>query len=163
MDSGTATETVRSKTVGMGQIAVARDPESLNTILGSCIGVTLYHPRFRIGAMAHVMLPESTGGSAPAGKFADTAIPQMIKEVEKAGGSRVGLVAKMAGGACMFGKKGPIVIGQANADAVLKMLTEAGIRVLATDVGGSKGRRVAFNAANGELTINITGDPTRVL
>lgn len=163
MAPGMATETETCTTVEMGRIAVARNPESLTAILGSCIGVTLYHPRFRIGAMAHVVLPKSTGRNALPGKFADTVIPRMIQEIEKAGGRRAGLVAKMTGGACMFGNTGPFQIGQANANAVRDALDGAGIRILATDIGGSKGRRVVFNADNGELTIEIVGATPRIL
>ena len=162
MASGAATATVTLTTVEMGRIAVARAPESLVSILGSCIGVTLYHPRFRIGAMAHVVLPKSSGNIRP-GKFADTAIPQMIQEIERAGASRAGLVAKMAGGACMFGKEGPFQIGQANANAIREALAEARIGILAADLGGSKGRRVIFNAGNGDLTVEIVGAPPRIL
>ena len=156
----TATATVM--TVEMGRIAVVRAPESLVAILGSCIGVTLYHPRFRIGAMAHVVLPKSSG-NIRSGKFADTAIPQMIQEIERGGANRGGIVAKMAGGACMFGKEGPFQIGQANADAIHEALAEARIGILATDLGGSKGRRVIFNAGNGDLTVQIVGAPPRIL
>jgi chemotaxis protein CheD len=163
MASGTATETGTCTTVEMGRIAVARGSDSLTAILGSCIGVTLYHPRFRIGAMAHVVLPESGGRNAIPGKFADTAVPRMIHEIEKAGAGRTGLVAKMAGGARMFGNDGPLQIGLANIDAVCEALAEAGIRVLASDVGGSKGRRVTFNAGKGDLTIEIIGTPPRVV
>jgi len=163
MASGMAIEPGTCTTVEMGRTAVARDPGSLTAILGSCIVVTLYHPRFRIGGMSHVVLPESTGRDPRPEKSADTAIPHMIQEIEKAGGSRTGLVAKMAGGACMFGKEGPFQIGQANADAVRKALAVAGIRVLAADVGGSKGRRATFNAGNGDLTIEIVGSPPRIL
>ena len=163
MSSGTATETGTRKIVEMGRIAVARAPESLTAILGSCIGVTLYHPRFRIGAMAHVVLPQSSGGDALPGKFADTAIPQMIQVLGEAGADRSGLVTKIVGGACMFGKEGPLQIGQANAEAVRKVLAATDIRILATDIGGSKGRRVTFNADNGELAIEIVGAPPRVL
>ena len=163
MAPGTATETRTDATVEMGRIAVARAPESLTAILGSCIGVTLYHPEARIGAMAHVVLPKSAERNTLPGKFADTVIPRMIQEIQKTGAGRSGLVAKMAGGACMFGKTGPFQIGQANADAVRQALDGAGIRILATDIGGSKGRRIAFNAGNGELTIEIIGAPPRIL
>jgi chemotaxis protein CheD len=98
MDSGTAIEPRAFTTVGMGRVAVARAPGLLTSILGSCIGVAMYHPRFQIGAMAHVVLPAAMGANGPPGKFADTAIPRMIEEIEKAGGSRTGLVAKLAGG-----------------------------------------------------------------
>ena len=63
----------------------------------------------------------------------------------------------------MFGKEGPLQIGQANADAVREALAEARIGILATDLGGSKGRRVICNASTGELTIEIVGAPPRIL
>ena len=163
MAPATAAETRTGRNVEMGRIAVARDPESLTAILGSCIGVTLYNPRARIGAMAHIVLPQSAGGDALPGKFADTAIPRMIQEIETAGAGRRGLVAKMAGGACMFGQDGRVQIGQANADAVRAILEGAGIRILASDIGGPRGRRIILNAANGELTVEIIGVPPRVL
>ena len=163
MDSGTATHTGTYITVEMGRIAIARAPESLAAILGSCIGVTLYHPRTRIGAMAHVVLPESAADDTRPGKFADTAIPRMIQEIDKVGGGRTGLVAKMAGGACMFGKNGPFQIGKANADAVREALVRTGIPILAADIGGTRGRRAIFNAGNGELAIEMVGAPRRIL
>ncbi len=163
MASGIATETGTCASVDMGRIVVARDSESLRAILGSCIGVTLYHPRFRIGAMAHVVLPKSSARSDTPGRFADTAIPRMIQLIENAGANRSGIVAKMTGGARMFGKEGPLQVGLANTEAVSEVLAKAGIRVVGTDLGGSNGRRVTFDAANGDLTIEVVGAPPRTI
>jgi chemotaxis protein CheD len=163
MASGTAIEPGTCTTVGMGRVAVARAPGLLISILGSCIGVAMYQPRFQIGALAHVVLPKAMGVNGPPGKFANTAIPQMIEEIEKAGGSRAGLVAKLAGGACMFGQGGPLQIGRANADAINEALQRAGVKIVAADIGGSKGRRVTFDTASGELNIKVIGAPQRVI
>ncbi len=104
----TAREPAQKHSVGMGQIVVAEAPAELVSVLGSCVGVALYHPRLKVGALAHIVLPKSSGGGAAPGKFADTAIPYMIAELAKAGAARAGLVAKIAGGACMFGVSGPL-------------------------------------------------------
>jgi len=145
----------------MGQILVAKDPGQLGSILGSCVGVALYHPRFRVGILAHVVLPDSAERSGPPGKFADKAIPAMIDMLLKENVPKAGLIAKIAGGARMFGKKtGPLQIGQANAQAVEKALETVGIKVSAEDLGGEKGRRVTFDMSNGELKIEVVGrDP----
>ncbi len=155
--------TLETTMVGMGQIVATAKPTCLTAILGSCVGVALYHPRRRVGALGHVVLPYANGRTAPPGKFADSAIPTMIQQLEQLGANRAGTVVKIAGGACMFGTSGPLQIGEANVEAVLKILAEAGARVTARDTGGTKGRRIAFRADTGELLVEIIGQPSRVL
>jgi chemotaxis protein CheD len=156
-------ESTESKMVGMGQILLARPPATLHSVLGSCIGLTLYYPRMRLVAMAHIVLPDSSGRPAAGAKFADHAIPAMILEMEKQGAHRGGLVAKMTGGACMFGGTGPLQVGLTNVDAVAKALAAVGIRIAAQDVGGSKGRRAVFDPATGSYTVEVVGMPPKIL
>lgn len=156
-------ETTESLMVGMAQIVAASQPICLTAVLGSCVGVALYHPRLHRGALAHVVLPSSAGRSAPPGKFADSAIPEMIRQLEALGANRAGLTAKIAGGACMFGVGGPLQIGAANIDAVIQALAAAGLRVSAQDTGGVKGRRIVFHSHTGQLDVEIAGQPRRLL
>lgn len=158
-----APETVETTMVGMGQIAIARNSNRLSAVLGSCIGVAFYHPRLRLGVMGHVVLPRANGQSATPGKFADTAIPHMLQLLVQQGANLGALVAKMTGGACMFGNNGPLQIGQSNAEAVEAALAAAGIRLVARDVGGNKGRRVVFDSSTGHLTVETAGGPAKVL
>jgi chemotaxis protein CheD len=155
--------TLENTMVGMGQIVAAAKPANLTAILGSCVGVALYHPRRRVGALAHVVLPNANGRVAPPGKFADSAIPTMVQQLESLGANRAGITVKITGGACMFGTSGPLQIGDANVEAVIKALADAGLRVAAKDTGGVKGRRVAFRVDTGELLVEIIGQPPRVL
>jgi len=143
----------KSIQVALGQIQVGREGDQMTTVLGSCVGVALYHPRRRVGALAHVVLADSAGPTTQPGKFADTAIPHMIKLLEKEGANRAGLVAKIAGGAKMFGGVGPMKIGTSNIEAVLAALDRAGIRVAGQEVGGAKGRRMEFDCSTGDATI----------
>lgn len=154
--------TVKDTLVGMGQIAAGRPPERMRAVLGSCIGLAIYHPRLKTGAMAHVVLPDSAGRGGPPGKFADTAVPEMLRQLGRLGVPAAGLAAKMAGGANMFNGSGPLQIGDANAQAVLQALRAAGIRVLAQETGGTCGRRVTFDCAGG-LSVECTGQPPRML
>ena len=145
-------------TVGMGQILAGRAGEQLVAVLGSCVGVVLYHPRMRLGAMAHVVLPESAGRSGQPGKFADKAVPEMISMLSAEGANVSGLVAKIAGGANMFGVPGgPMQIGEGNAEAVKRLLREHKLRLVGEHLGGSKGRRVTFNCDDGAMVIEIVG------
>ena len=157
--SNTAKETL----VGMGQIAAGAAPERMKAVLGSCIGLAIYHRRLKTGAMAHIVLPDSAGRGGTPGKFADTAVPEMLKLLQELGTSAHGLTAKLAGGANMFGGPGPLQIGDANAEAVARTLKSAGIRVAGQDVGGTKGRRVTFDCTSGEMTVECAGQPARTL
>lgn len=163
MSSPTAVAPPASTTVGMGQIMIARKPVCLTAVLGSCVGVGLYHPRIQIGALAHVVLPDSSGRAATPGKFADTAIPHMLQLLERQGVNASGLIAKLAGGACMFGSPGPMQIGEANVKAAIKALEAARVRVAASDVGGTAGRRVRLDCATGAMTVECVGSPVRSL
>jgi chemotaxis protein CheD len=145
--------------VGMGQVAAAHGPDSLWSILGSCVGVTIFDPKQRIGALGHVVLPAACGRKDMPGKFADTAIPHMLDLLQRMGVCGNSLVAKLAGGAHMFGRSMPMDIGESNVQAIASSLAQLGINVAAKDIGGDKGRRVTLDCATGELLIEIMGNP----
>jgi chemotaxis protein CheD len=163
MAFGTTTELVENKAVGMGQIAVAQAPARLTSVLGSCVGVAMYHPRMHLGCLAHVVLPRASGSVAAPGKFADSAVPHMLQLLEKQGANRGGLVVKICGGACMFNTTGPLQIGDANIEAVTAVLQAAGLHIAARDVGGTAGRRVALDCSTGQLTVDTAGSHSRIL
>jgi len=147
--------------IGMADLGVAKSPDRLRTTgLGSCVGVVLYDERHKIAGMAHVMLPESSlgkgGGELSVGKYADTAIPHLIKEMERAGASARHMVAKLAGGAQMFSYlsgNDTMRIGPRNVEACKAMLQLAHIRIVAEDTGGNCGRTIEMDAGSGILQI----------
>ena len=149
--------------VGMGQIAAGQAPQHMRAILGSCIGLVLYHPGRKTGVMAHIVLPESAGREGSPGKFADTAVAVMLQLLREQGTPLHGLTAKFAGGANMFNGSGPLQIGDANVRAVADALTRAGLRVAGQDVGGTRGRRIDFDCATGEMIVQCAGQPARTL
>ncbi len=154
-----AGENVARQSVGMGQIVVARGQAGLAAILGSCVGVVLYHAGLKLGAMAHVVLPDShgRGNASSPGKFADSAVPAMVALLRGLGAAPTELIAKIAGGAGMFGSGGPWQIGQLNTQAVVAVLAAAGIPIVGRDVGGSNGRRATLDCSTGTVTV-ITGN-----
>lgn len=163
MNALAAEEDIQTASVGMGQIVVARKPARLSAVLGSCVGVAIYHPRLGVGGLAHVVLPQSNGRSDNPAKFADTAVPALLQELQKHGVPSAGLVAKIAGGACMFQMRGPLQIGEANIQAVRQALAQANIRLVAQHVGGSSGRRIVLDCTDGSLRIEIAGKHIEIL
>lgn len=146
-------------TVKMGEIAVATESGVLRTLLGSCLGVVLFDRRLRAAAMAHIVLPESRGQRDHPGKFADTAIPEMIRRLEGLFKDQpLKLTAKIAGGANMFAANGAVAtIGQQNVGAVEKLLGDQRILIIGRHLGGTQGRRMALDVATGTVTIDVVG------
>lgn len=164
MMPGTNLKPFQETMVGMGQVVFGQSPIRLASILGSCVGVSLYHPRTRHAVLAHVILPDSQGRpQATPGKFADTAIPHMLQLLSQAGVPTSGLIAKLAGGSNMFGHSGPLQIGVANGEAAVRALAGAGIRVVAQDMGGNQGRRISLDCTTGDIIIEIAGAEARVI
>ena len=148
--------------VGMADLKVAKSPDILTTLgLGSCVGITLYDRVNKIGGLAHVMLPTYKGFEGQnIAKFADSAIIELLKQITRIGAAKNSLVAKIAGGAHMFGRaqnSDIMKIGERNAKASLAILGQLGISVQANDTGGSHGRTIELNTDTGALKIKTVG------
>ena len=148
--------------VGMADLKVAKAPDKLTTLgLGSCVGITLYDKARKIGGMAHCMLPSYKGfeGQNKA-KFVDSAVIELINHLVRIGASRGALVAKIAGGAHMFGNSQNndlLKIGERNAAAGLAILKQLAIPVHANDTGGTRGRTIELDIDSGALKIRVVG------
>jgi chemotaxis protein CheD len=148
--------------VGMGQAIVGTAPTRFVAVLGSCVVISMYSAAHKLGILGHVVLPHTNHPTAMPTKYADIATPYILGLLAEHQIGPMDVVAKVAGGASMFGESG-IPIGKANADAVLQSLNEAGIRVVATHVGGSAGRRIVFDCNNGAMIIETVGAPPVIL
>lgn len=149
--------------IGIAEIKVAHCPDSLRTVLGSCVGVAVFDRVAKVGGIAHVMLPDSSMGKGAKGKFADTAVEALIEDVLMAGGQKPRLAAKISGGASMFGAKVDNGIGDRNIKAVKERLAKFGIRLVSEDVGGQKGRRMMLDPKTCDVTVQIIGsDPVTI-
>jgi chemotaxis protein CheD len=150
--------------IGLGEIGTASGSNILRTFVGSCIGVAIYNRRRKIAALAHIMLPESNGRGGQPGKYADTAIPEMVRQLnELCQGEPTRWSAKVAGGAKMFAFQSGMTIGDQNVAAAEKILNELDIPVLASCCGGDQGRRLCLDVSTGMLTIeSINADPRQI-
>ncbi|QYZ80242.1 chemotaxis protein CheD [Methanofollis formosanus] len=140
---------VNARFIGIGEYYVGRD--AMTTIgLGSCIALILHDERHEVGAMAHVMLPESKGQTDRPGKYADTALATLLEGLGPFGSRNGSIRAKMVGGANMFGfNDNNLNIGERNIEAVHRVLDERRIALDAEDVGGKVGRSVMYNPKAG--------------
>lgn len=154
-------------TIGIGDLKACRAPDVLITYaLGSCVGVCLLDSVTNVGGLSHVMLPDSTAGSGGAAnpmRFADLALPMLIRQMESMGASRMRLKAKIAGGATMFATSSDkFNIGERNVAAVKKFLMANRIPILAEDIGLDYGRTQLFYPETGVMEIRAASKGTKM-
>ena len=155
--------------VGMADLNVGKAPDSLTTLgLGSCIGLTLYDPVSKVGGMVHYMLPDSTKlkNNTNIAKFGDTGIRELLRRMLAMGANQRRLVAKIAGGACMFEMSGLSSVGhvgERNEEEAKIILKELNIPLVAQDTGLNYGRTVILDCETGDFTIKSVGKPIKVI
>lgn len=138
--------------------ATAKGAGRIITIgLGSCVAITLYEPRTKVGGMAHVLLPDSSIAreSSNHAKFATTAVPLLLDEM-RALGMRGTPFARLAGGASLFGNllgSGQGQIGTRNVVAARSALLAAGVEIRAEETGGEGGRSVVLEIETGRFIV----------
>lgn len=143
--------------VKMAEIQVVDDGRTLKTTLGSCVGVILHDSGRPVGGLAHIMLPVRVRADEALGKYADTAVPELLERVLQGGGRRRHLRAYLAGGANMFRWSSDsriATIGEKNIDATRSVLAGLGIPIEFEDVGGEQGRTVVFDSSSGEIRVH---------
>ena len=141
-------------------MTVAMNNGVLRTLLGSCIGLALYDHQRKVAGLAHIVLPQARGVTELPGKFVDTAVPALVKDMEKLASAPLKLTAKLAGGANMFPTSAGKTIGLQNIEATEHCLAELHIPVIASHCGGEQGRRMSLDSHTGSVVIEIVGcDP----
>lgn len=162
----------------MGEGVVAGEPHIiLSSGLGSCVVVTIYDAKHKIGGLAHIMLPNRMRNekkeeqknphsevSIPKSAFlspqymcADTAIATLLEELRSLGA--VHLVAKIVGGAQMYSsyEDSNHGIGKQNISSIKHILKRERIPIIGEDVGGHHGRNVEFYLDSGKVIVRAIG------
>lgn len=141
-----------------GEYYVTREPETIVTVLGSCVSACVRDPVFAIGGMNHFMLPLSggngswengdTGASTRYGSFA---MEQLINDILKHGGSRANLEVKIVGGGKILAQMTDI--GRQNIEFVERYITTEGLKLRARDLGDIHPRKVYYTPATGKMLV----------
>jgi len=170
--------------MGETQISGRQGDRLLAIGLGACVGVCLFDPTVGVAAMVHIVLPRTPslppvvpGRRAVVhlpGKCADTAIPNLLEQVQKAGAQLGRVKAAIVGGAQIFtpnpatspngsAMSARLEIGPRNVEAVKKGLAQARIPIVAELIGGYCGRTVTFHVTQGQVCVRPIGAEERVL
>lgn len=138
-----------------GQVFASAKPARITTILGSCIAVCLFDTTRRVGGMNHFMLPHFAGNGVESARFGNIAMAELLARLASAGARIPLLQARVFGGSCMFAPMRDVALagghlGQKNEQFAREALAARGIRILETDTGGDRGRKLVFHTDEGK-------------
>ncbi len=144
--------------VRMCEMETGSGDDLLRTTLGSCVGIGLLWRNRDLCGLAHCLLPEGLSlVQEKSAKYVTEAIPQLLSLMGVAPSQRHQLEAVVAGGACMVTNAKPApygLIGEQNTRMAQRLLEQAGICVVHTDVGGTRGRQLRIDCAQKTYLVN---------
>lgn len=140
-----------------GDLYVSCTGAVLRTTVGSCISVCLYDSEKRIGGMNHFMYAVSSKEGSD-DQYGDIAIPNLIKKMIDMGASLRNLKASLVGGASSFSSANNVSAGQKNINIAEEILSEKGIPIVFSEVGGCYGRKVQYITDSNELKFTMLED-----
>ena len=145
------------KFINVGEIHVAVKPTEIITILGSCVAVCLYDTRLNISGMNHYLVPLWNGNGLESPKYGNISVEKLIEHVLDTGSKTHDLIAKVFGGANINIKSAEsLMIGKKNVIIAEEILAKYRIKIVASDTGGNRGRRIMMQSDTGKIFLKYT-------
>ena len=135
-----------------GFIYFNKRASTVRTVVGSCVAVCLWDKALRCGGMNHFIRPVTYDKALATPQYGNVAVAALVKIMQDAGCQREDLVAQILGGGCRQ-NTGDAHVGRQNVEIAREMLTRKGIAIASEDVGGSIGRKIAFDTGSGQLAV----------
>ncbi len=140
------------------ELLILKEPALVSTVLGSCVAVTFVNRRTGLAAICHALLPASLSDNCF--KFVNCALAHMLAQFESKQIGRKEIEVKVFGGADMFlnaERSTSGTVGAKNIRAAFDFLEGAGLAVVSSDTGGTRGRKILFNSQSGEVWLKRLG------
>jgi chemotaxis protein CheD len=134
-----------------GKIFAAAQPFAISTILGSSVALCLWDSAHRIGGANHFMLPDGPEDGENATRYGNVANPALLRRMLDLGAELKTLEARIFGGSLppvTFGNSGDR-LGERNVQVATHFLNLSGIRLVQSEVGGTRGRKLVFHTDDG--------------
>ncbi len=140
-----------------GELVICPEPTRVITVLGSCVSVTMFNRRLKLGAICHGTMPRCKSMKhcaelcIDAFKFMDCAIQYMLTSFREYGIANRDIEVKVFGGADTLQSQSSNSIGSQNIIVTLDMLSDENMGVMAADVGDNFGRKLIFFSHTGDV------------
>jgi len=146
-------------TIHPGEFYATREDVVVSTVLGSCVAVGLFDPWAGIGGLNHFMLPGAMAKddliANPNARYGMYAMELLINELMKLGLPKANMKAKVFGGGSVLRLTNDDAarLPRSNVDFAFEYLAKESIPILASDVGGSRPRRIFFFPRTGRVLL----------
>ncbi len=135
---------------------VSKSPQLVTTILGSCVAICMWDKTIRVGGINHFMLPLWNGKGLASPKYGNVAIEKLITNMIRNGCNKKNITAKIFGGGEVIKHTKPqFNIGERNITIAKEILKEENIKVIASSVGGKRGRKIIFDTYTGSVKMKF--------
>jgi chemotaxis protein CheD len=139
--------------INPGELIFSKTPVVIKTVLGSCVAVVIYDKVKKFGGLVHYLLPVSPDKTVST-KYGDVGVPTLINKFYNAGSVKTDLEVSILGGSfIIFDRSEIFFIGDKNIDIAQQIVKQNGLRIKVMNVGGEKGRKVAFDTASNQLAV----------
>ncbi|MBI5643257.1 MAG: chemotaxis protein CheD [Deltaproteobacteria bacterium] len=147
-----------------GELFFANRPALVHTLLGSCVSVALFDRSLRAGSICHSISPRVKGactgecGSCrrdlkEAFKYVDSSITFMLSRFKVLGIRDMDeLEVKVFGGAAFYDTR-RVNVGYQNLRMAYGIIESKGLKVSASNTGGSEGRKIFFYTHTGKVIL----------
>ena len=138
-----------------GEFYFSDSETRIRTLLGSCVAITMWHPRLQIGGMCHYLLPMRNNEHTEFdGRYANDAIQLFMIELEKTNSLPREYEVKMFGGGNQFPRQtgnNRASVPDNNIQVGRQLLKQHGFTIKAEHLGGTGHRNVIFDVWSGHV------------
>ncbi|MDX1634870.1 MAG: chemotaxis protein CheD [Marinobacter sp.] len=166
MTSPVSSPEANDLTIHVGELLFGRGRRRIRTLLGSCVAITLWHPRLGLGGICHFAIPRRPSGTPGplSARYGDDCLALFRRSAAERGTRLAEYQGRIFGGGDMLAdhrapreldrvQRQPV--GDANAARAFELLMAEGVSILEADVGEQGYRVVAFDAATGEVQVRF--------
>jgi len=147
-------------TVGISDMKISRKPCDMiiTHSLGSCLGLSAWDPKARVGGLIHCLLPKSSFREVTNPfMYVNVGVPQMIRKMVSLGCTKSSLIFMAAGCGRMIHIQNQFDTGAQNLAMLEALFAKNGVVLAAKDVGGSIPRTMALHMDTGLVVISSQG------
>ncbi|MBF0197832.1 MAG: chemotaxis protein CheD [Planctomycetes bacterium] len=143
--------------VDVGDMKTSNHPDEMirTYALGSCIGMTAYDPKLKLGALLHYKLPREMGQKTKQNpySFGNTGIPLLLNTMLEMGAQKKTLQLFICGAAKEIEGKCIFDVGLKNYQLCSRLLKKNGYHLNGMDIGGQEARTMSLYLDTGKVTI----------
>ena len=153
-----------------GEFLFTSSPTVIETLLGSCIAITMWHPERKLGGMCHFALPHASPEFEERGdlngRYALDSVMLFKKALMKHNLAVEDMIVKVFGGGDMsrtyhlkeVDTENRNPIGHKNASAAFEHLMNHDFSIVVGDIGEFGYRKVKFDLSTGDVWVKFVGE-----